>query len=396
MATYPLDTLACTITSAGISAPSYDDIYLSLVASFQGIYGSDVVLTADTQDGQWLAILAKGFNDCNNATIAAYNSFSPATAQGNGLSSNVKINGLKRQSDSTSSCDVTIGGTAGTIITDGVIKDTADYLWSLPASVTIPPASVITVTATCQTPGAITAAIGTLIKINTPTLGWLTVTNAVAASPGAAQETDGQLRTRQSTSTAISAITPMESIAAAVEAISGVTRVNWDENTTSTTNANGTPGHSFALVVEGGDATTIAQTIASKKLGAGTAGAVTITVIDSKGVPSTINFDTPTYKRIVVNVSIKALAGYTVTIGNALVAAIAAYINGLAIGAEVDLNNVVTEGIDGSGGKGKFKIPPGGLTMAIYGSTPTQADIAIAFNESATCVVADVNLSLVS
>lgn len=33
-------------------------------------------------------------HDANNTTIAVYNSFSPATGQGRGLASNVKINGI--------------------------------------------------------------------------------------------------------------------------------------------------------------------------------------------------------------------------------------------------------------------------------------------------------------
>jgi hypothetical protein len=80
--TYPLPTLAATVTDAGISAPPYADILLSLQASYRSIFGSDIYIDADSQDGQWLAIIAAAVNDCNAATIAAYNSRSPATAQG--------------------------------------------------------------------------------------------------------------------------------------------------------------------------------------------------------------------------------------------------------------------------------------------------------------------------
>ncbi len=396
MTSYPLATLACTIDANGISAPSYDDIYLSLCASFRAIYGSDVVLDADTQDGQWLAILAQGFADTNAATIAAYNARSPSSAQGAGLASVVKINGLTKQAATYSTCDVTITGTAGTIIANGTVKD-ADgaYTWALPASVTIPSSNSITVTATCTTAGAISAAIGALTKIGTPTLGWISVTNAVAASPGTAQESDAKLRQRQSRSTALGATSPMETLAAAIEDVAGVTRVTYDENTTDATNDNGTPSHSVALVVEGGDADAIAQTIARSKIpGGGTAGTISKIVIDSRGMPSTIRFSTPTYRRIIVNASIKALTGYTVTIGNALVAAIANYINDLPLGESVYLTQVISAGIQGSGGIGTFNLL--GLQIAIYGNSPAAADIPIAFNESATCVAGDVSLSLVS
>ena len=94
--TYPLPTLACTISAAGISAPQYSDILASLQASAQLIFGSDVYLQPDSQDGQLLAVFAQAMYDANMATIAAYNSFSPATAVGVGLSNAVRINNIKR------------------------------------------------------------------------------------------------------------------------------------------------------------------------------------------------------------------------------------------------------------------------------------------------------------
>lgn len=303
MTTYPLPTLAATIDATGIAAPSYDDVFLSLSASYREIYGADVVLTADTQDGQWIGVIAQAITDVNAAAIAVYNSFSPSTAQGTGLASVVKINGLKKEEASSSTCPVTITGTAGTTITGGSVEDDAGHAWSLPASVVIPPSSSIIVTATCQTAGAVAADIGTITKIRTPTRGWLTVTNASAAAPGTPVESDAKLRRRQSVSTALSARTPMESIAAAVQNIPGVTRINYSHNPSGSTNTDGVPAHSFCLVVEGGDAFTIAQAIANGKLGTGTSGSITETVLDVYGVPSVVHFDTPTYKRIIAAVS---------------------------------------------------------------------------------------------
>ena len=58
MPTYPLSTLAATISATGISAPTYDEILTSLQTSFQSIYGSDAYISADSQDGQMLAVFA--------------------------------------------------------------------------------------------------------------------------------------------------------------------------------------------------------------------------------------------------------------------------------------------------------------------------------------------------
>lgn len=395
MTSYPLPTLAAQVTADGISAPSYDDTFLSLQASYQAIYGTDVVLTPDTQDGQWLGILAQAFTDVNGAAIAVYNSFSPATARGNGLARMVKINGLSKQLGSNSTCPVLIGGTAGTTITNGRVEDTLGNFWTLPATVIIPPESSITVTATAEPTGVITAGIGTITKIATPTLGWLTVTNEVQASPGSAVEGDPALRQRQTISTSIAAVTPLDAIIGAVADLPGVSRIQGYENDTNVTDTNGLPGHSICLVVEGGSATDIAHTIALKLgPGPGTVGTISEVVNDAYGVPRTIRFDTPTYVRVVVNVTLKALTGYTAQIGNDLVKAIVAYVSGLTIGENVYLTQVITAAIQGSGGMGTFNLTS--LTMAAAPGTPSAADIPIAFDHVASLVVADVTLTLAS
>lgn len=387
MTTYPLATLAPIISATGIAAPSYDDIFLSLVARNQQIYGADVVLTSDTQDGQWIAVIAQAINDSNAAAVILFNALSPTYAQGTNLSALVKINGLARHAATYSTCLVTITGTAGAIITNGTVSDTIGNAWSLPASVTIPIGASITVTATCQIPGAITASIGALATIGTPTLGWLTVANAAAASPGAAQESDAALRTRQATSTGIAAISQLGSIMGAVSNLPGVTRVAAHENSTGTTDSAGVPGHAICLVVEGGSATAIAATIAATKApGVGTYGTVSSVVIDSLGIPATINFDPPTYATITVALSIRALTGYTVTIGNSIVAAIASYINGLAMGANVYLTQVIAAAVTGSGAPASFNLTA--LTMAISPGSPAAADIALTFNQAAATIAA--------
>jgi uncharacterized phage protein gp47/JayE len=80
-------------------------------------------------------------------------------------------------------------------------SDQNDNAWILHPSVTIPLAGQITVTATCQTLGAISAPAGTITSIQTIVPSWQTVTNPTAATPGAPVESDAKLRTRQTIST---------------------------------------------------------------------------------------------------------------------------------------------------------------------------------------------------
>lgn len=402
MTTYPLPTLAAQISPTGISAPSYADILASLQASYRSIYGSDVYLDADSQDGQLLAIFANAVNDANNMAIAVYNAFSPSTAQGAGLSSVVKINGLARLTPSKSTATVNIVGQAGSLITNGIIADANDNHWSLPVSVTIPVGGAITVTATAVNAGAIDAAANTITKIITPTRGWQTVTNPADAVAGAPVEGDATLRRRQAVSTSLAAVSVLDATVGAIANLAGVTMWAAYENNTGSTNGLGIPAHSIAMVVEGGDATQIAQTIARQKTpGTGTYGTTTEVVTDPIGVPSTIHFFAPTHVTMTVAIGIKALTGYVSTTGDALITAVVNYITGLGISVD-DLNGTgkiyisrveATAALMGSGLEKTFNVTS--VTLSRTGTGGLAAsDVVIAFNELPICATSDVALTV--
>ena len=105
-----ITTTAPTIDANGITAPTYADVLEYLKEQFRGIYGADTYLEADSQDGQLLAVFASAINDANAVAIAIYNSFSPSTAQGAALASNVKINGITKHASSYSTADLLLVG----------------------------------------------------------------------------------------------------------------------------------------------------------------------------------------------------------------------------------------------------------------------------------------------
>lgn len=392
--TFPLATLAPQVNSAGISAPPFSDILTSLQASIAAIYGQDVYLGNDTMDGQLLAVFAKAMADGNAAAIAVYNSFSPNTAQGAGLSSIVKINGIARLVPSNSTVLVLIGGSVGITIVNGLVGDSAGNTWALPASVTIPSAGQISVTATCTTPGAIQAAIDTITTINTPTRGWSSVTNTADAAPGATVETDAALRLRQAESVALPALSPIEATLAAVKAVPGVTEAVIYENDTNVTDTNGLPPHSIAVVVEGGDATAIATAIADKKTpGCYTYGTTSVFVTDSAGITHQIRFFIPTDVRISVAVTIKEGTGYTATTGIALRQAITDYINALSIGQLVSIARLYLPAqLNGGAGSDQYELLS--LDISAFPASPGPVDVPIPFNAQATCQLSDVALTV--
>ena len=330
-----LTTLACTIDSTGISAPAYSDILYTLQSQFQSIYGTDIYIEPDSQDGQWLAVLSQMVNDGNQADVTTYNGYSPTYAQGAALSSQVKINGIRRASSSNSSAVVDVGGQVGSIITNGVARDTNQNLWNLPATVEIPISGTIAVTAVAQQPGAITAIAGAISTIYNPQPGWQSVSNPSAAAPGNPVQMDAALRQQQAASTSLPAQTPLQAIIANVANTPGIGRYAIYENDTGTTDSNGIPGHSIAVVAEGGNVVTIAQTIEAKKSpGTGTYGTTSETVQDPAGVPITINLFELSEVSIFVQATIVPLTGFVSTTGTLIVNAIAAYLSGFAIGQD--------------------------------------------------------------
>lgn len=324
------------VDKTGFHYPDYPTVLDYLKQEYRAIYGADTYLEADSQDGQWVAILALAMFDTMQVAATVYNSFSPLTAMTDALSRQVKINGIARLVASYSTVDLRIVGTAGTVITNGQAEDTLGQKWNLPTTVSIPVGGEIVVTATAAEIGAVSAAANTVNKIATPTLGWQTVNNAAAATVGDPIETDAELRIRQSQSTMIPSLSVMEGIVGAVASLAGVSRYRGYENDTSTTNADGITAHTIALVVEGGTTQAIAEAIAAKKTpGTKTQGSTSYTTYDQYGIPNVINFYRPTTATIGIEVSIKSLTGYLSTTGDLIKAALVEYIKTLEIGDDV-------------------------------------------------------------
>jgi len=390
-----MSTIAPVIDANGIQVPPFEDVLAFLQGKYREIYGADVYLENDSQDGQFLGIIATAVNDLNAAIVAAYNSFSPATAQGNGLSSVVKINGISRATPSNSQVNVKLVGQAGTTVNDGAVTDVNGFRWLLPAVVTIPPAGEITVTATCTTAGAIPAAAGTVNQIATPTLGWQTVTNDDPASMGAPVESDAALRRRQETSVALPSKTVLSGILGAVQSLDGVTSAVIYENDTDTTDALGLPEHSIAVVAQGGDSAEIAQAIMRKKTpGTGTYGTTSVDVIDDVGLTHAIKYSVPEDVRTVVKVQLKPLSGYTTQVASDIKAAVAAYINAPSIGQAVFRTRLFMPAqLNGGIGSATFELV--NVLIAEHPAAPAATDVPIAFNELASCQVSDIVIEIV-
>ena len=377
------------IDEQGLHVPDYGTIKSVLETAWRGIYGDDIYLDPDSQDGQLVAVFALSLLDTYQAFEQVYQGFSPSTATGETLSRVVKINGIRRHAGSYSTADVTITGTAGTTINGGVIADTAGQNWLLPSTVVIPPGGQIVVTATAETEGEVTAQAGQITQIKTPTRGWQTVTNAAAATVGAVTETDAALRSRQSYSVALPSSTLVGGTFGAVLGVEGVTRAKIYENDTATTDANGIPAHSISVVAMGGDATEIATAIWLKKTpGCGTYGTTSETITDDNGISTIINFFRPTQIDVAVTVDITPEVGYVALTEDLIKAAVVEYINSLPIGDDVSIARLMAATVTAGPA-----YDVNSITVGEVGDPQAATNLAIAFNAVAHCDVSDITVT---
>lgn len=153
--------------------------------------------------------------------------------------------------------------------------------------------------------GPINAPAFTLTVIETPVSGWTGAANRLDAELGRDIETDADFRIRREELLRGTGAATVEAIRARVRAVTGVTQAFVFENVTLTTDAEGLPGKSFEVVVQGGADQDIADTIfLYKPAGIEAHGSTSVPVTDSQGFVHTIKFSRPTAINMWVDVTV--------------------------------------------------------------------------------------------
>ncbi len=379
--------IAPYIDEKGLHIPRYQDIVDDMVESAKVIFGDDIYLENDSADYQLISVFALKTYDMLQAIMYAYNARSPVTAIGTSLDTIVKMNGISRKAAGYSTCDVKISGTANTEIIKGEVQDTAGNKWSLPDKIIIPDAGEITVTATCQAAGPITIGIGELNKIATPTYGWREVTNEVAAVPGNAQETDDELRIRQTKSVMAPSQTLLAGTLAGILAVPNVRHAVCYENDTNDNavtprNPYGLPAHSIACIVEGGDNTEIATAIlAHKGIGCYTHGDVEVDLPGTGEFINTIRFSRPAYITPHVNVVLTRYHDFTNSYLPIVQQAIFDYLKELKIGSDISVSMLVSVIMSCNPDIAKPNFGVKTITIGPSAEEMATADIDLRYNE---------------
>jgi hypothetical protein len=405
-----MPTLGPTLDANGFFVPDYSDVLTNLTSQYLGIYGADSILTPDSKDGQFLAIYAQAASDFNDAAQATYNAFSINSAQGAGLSSIVKLVGVRRANQSFSTDTLTIIGTAGTPIVNGQVGDNQGQgsVWNLPATVNIPNSGTINVTITNTQPGNVTFAPGQINTILSPTNGWQTASNIGPAAAGQPVQQDAQLRQVATNAVGGPASTVFAAIYAAISNVANVTRFRLYENDTDVNDANGQGPHSIYAVIQNGATQDIVNAIGSTKSpGTTTLGTTSGTYIDQNGVPNLIHYYQLTVVVVTVVVNITRLTGYTTAAATAIQQSVAQFLSSASIGAESYLGRLYSpanlSGDAATTATGMTQLQLDALSAtyevtSILQSRPSDAppaaqNVPIAFNEASSCTVLNVTVN---
>lgn len=153
--------------------------------------------------------------------------------------------------------------------------------------------------------GVIVQPANTIDTILTPMIGWDSVNNPVAATPGEERETDEELRLRFRNGKFERATNTYDAIYSALINTDNVSEVTIYENDTSIVDSNGVPAHSFLPIVVGGLSQDIGNAIwANKPIGILSYGNTSVNVVDVQGGTHTVSFSRPNALVIYISMDI--------------------------------------------------------------------------------------------
>ena len=146
-------------------------------------------------------------------------------------------------------------------------------------------------------------------------------------------ESDASVRNRIASSLAGRGINSSDAVLAAVKAAKNVRHAALFSNEEDSTDARGIPGHSIAVVIEGGNSAAVAEAIFNKKApGIGTFGSTSVDVTDVWGRVHSVSFSRTTDVQVSLSLLVRRLSGCDeAAVSAALKSAMAGYINGLEI-----------------------------------------------------------------
>lgn len=220
----------------------------------------------ETPAGQLIDSQTAAIAEKDSELLYLCNQFDPRKSSGVFQDCLAQIYFLTRKGAVPSQAVITVTGLPGTVIpvSAQVRSVTDDTLWACTEAVTIPAEGTTNTVFACMTPGAISAAAGTLTRIVTVVAGWDTAVNNAAAAVGNPAESRGAFESRRYASVALNSRSTASAIYARVLQIPDVVSCYVTQNRTSAPqviDGYTLKPHSVYVAVVGGDDDDIAQAL---------------------------------------------------------------------------------------------------------------------------------------
>lgn len=352
--------------SNGLQLATRQELFEQLVQDFQSIYGADVNLDPSSPDGQLLNIFAQGGIDVRELLMQIYNSFDPDNCSGRVLDSRCAINNIFRKGGTFTTVPIDIKTNRAVTLqglddnyndvnaTGYTIQDSAGNQFILVSTQTLQPGTT-RVLFRAKDVGAVQVSLNTITIPVTIVLGVVSVNNPVDATEGKNEESDYDLKVRRRQSVSIGSSGYLNGLLATVLQLDGVTDAALYENSTGSTDANGTPAHCMWLVVEGGSSAEIADAIYHKKsYGCNMRGNITYTITTQSAQQFIAKWDEPTEQNLYLKFNIVPTSASVQFDTNAIKAYILAN-EAFRIGQGAETSSLTTlaqKAIDANGGLG--------------------------------------------
>lgn len=332
----------------GFVAPTYEEVLDSVMDDFQQRFGTDIVLTSNSNFGIIARLIAWRETLLIQELQKTYYSAYISTATESSLDRLGANLDLPRKVATPSFADIEIKTEEEYLIQAGEQFETADgVLFDLIKDVV-----------TSKNPDGTYTGIGTVQSVDTgaynnvlpdtinimynPDENIISVTNPEKAAGGQDYEDDATYRARLIMENVAKPGPSAAGIKSALMNLSGVRQVNVVENPNAEANQYGDPPYSVHIYVLGGKEQDIAQCLVDHvAAGITMAGTKQIAAPDNTGTPQTVSFDFAKDKPIYATVQIRTNEEWNADEGvQDVKQAIADYVNNLLMGQEVYLTKI--------------------------------------------------------
>lgn len=337
------------INANGIQIQTYAEIVSAIVNGVPGIpgykqiYGSDIIVDANTPDGQQINIYALSKEDVLQLIVQDYNSKDPDQAVGVALDGVSQLCGIMRQGATYTyvDLDVVLTATVALVGLDNpsaqvfTAKDGNGNLFYLVASATLAAGSH-SLSFRAALIGDVQVLPNTITIPVTILSGVSTVNNpAVPTQQGIDEETDAEFRIRRQKSTGYPSQGFLDSLVSGLSNVDGVTAVKVYENNEDAEDGNGVPGHSIWVIVAGGTDEDVANEVYRRRnAGCGMKGDTTYNIVQVDESTFEVAFDRPTYESLYAWMHLESKTSGSIDT-NAAKAALAAWSFGIYEAADI-------------------------------------------------------------